>query len=162
LAQRRAHLCTSCFVGDLKKIGQGRLVAQQEAELEERGVAAADLGEADELGGTYGDFVRRQGAVARGQEDSSDGIIAGFELGDISTGFVYGHSAGVRDAKRPQAGREEVAQPAVGFGHVFRDAGAGQADGAAQHKSVQEEGATAGAARQHCDTSGMAAVCVDD
>jgi len=57
LAQRRAYLCTSCFVGDLKKIGQGRLVAQQEAELEERGVAPAYLGEADELGLADGHLV---------------------------------------------------------------------------------------------------------
>ncbi len=71
---------------------------QQDAELEEGGVAAADLGQAHELGMADGDLVRGEGAIARIQKDSRKGIVLRFEYGDVVSGFAYVHSARIGNA----------------------------------------------------------------
>ena len=146
----------------MEKIGQGRLVAQQDAELEEYGVAAADLGQAHELGLADSDLVRGEGTVARGQQNFGKWVGARFERGDIFSGFICVNAARAGDACGVQSRDEEVAQPAVGLGHVLRDALPGQADGAAQHVLIQEECAPAGAPLEDLDAGGAAALDVDD
>ena len=149
-------------MGDLKKIGQGRLVAAQDAELEEGGVAAADLGQANQLGVADDDLMGGEGAVARGQEDSGERVIARFELGDVFSGLVYVYAARICDTESAQPRGEEVAEPAVGLGHIFRDAGAGDADRAAHHALIQEQGAAAGTPLQDLDARGFATLGIDD
>jgi len=85
----------------LKKIGQRRLVAAQDAELEEGGPAAADLGQADQLGCTDGDLVGRQRAITGSQDDARDRVVTGFEVGDVFSGLVYVYSPRISRAQGP-------------------------------------------------------------
>jgi hypothetical protein len=71
------------------------LVAQEDAELEEGGVAAADLGQAYELRVGDGDFVGREGAITGGQENFGHCVVAGLEVGNVSSGLIYFDSAGL-------------------------------------------------------------------
>ena len=59
-------------VRQLQIVRQRRLVAQQDADLEERGVAPSDLGQADNLGTADHDLVRRQRAVTARQQRLRD------------------------------------------------------------------------------------------
>jgi len=45
------------LIGDQQVVGQRRLVAEQDAELEQGGVSAAHLGQADELATLQDDLV---------------------------------------------------------------------------------------------------------
>lgn len=86
------------MVIDAQEFGQRRLVAQEDAELEERGVASADLREPNELlwagRGVDDDFVRREGAVTRVEQRARDGLVGRAQGSYVLAGFGDFRAAG--------------------------------------------------------------------
>ncbi|TME30345.1 MAG: hypothetical protein E6I75_20695 [Chloroflexi bacterium] len=65
------------------------MIAQENAELEQRRVSAADLRQTYQLAFLVvdDDFVRRKRAVTRRQQKARDRIVAVSQLGDVRAGF---------------------------------------------------------------------------
>jgi hypothetical protein len=76
------------FVWDDEKVGQGRLIPEQDADLKESGVAATDLGQADQFGRAHHRLVRRKGPVAGRQQEPRNGVISRFERCDVGASLL--------------------------------------------------------------------------
>jgi hypothetical protein len=147
------------LVGDDQQVGQGGLVLQQNAELEQCGVATADLGQANQLGCAKYHLMRRQSAIAGGQQQSRHGVNSRFEGCDVSPRLLELH------APRGKTLGEVLAEPAVGSCQVVPQPGMryGQADRATQHGlPIEKDRATAGAALQDLHARGRTARQIDN
>jgi hypothetical protein len=139
-------------------IDQRGLVAKQNTELEQHDVAAADLGEADELSAVDDDLMRRKDRVAGRQETPRDRVVSEAQLGHVLAG------SGDLDAARPrqvECAEEQVAKPAVGLGDVACEPRDWHRDGTAQHVLVEEHGSAPGTSFEDLHAGALAAVCVD-
>ena len=128
-------------------IGKRGLVAQEYAKLEERPIAATDLGEANHFLVADDYFVWRQCAVTGVEQQARGVVCARAQSGNIGT--CFGHF----DAASTYGVRETVTQPAVGLRDIF---GGAYADRATDDGLIEQECSAAGVAFENLYSSGSA------
>ena len=141
-------------VWNLEVLGQACLIEQQDTEDEQGGVAAADLGQADQLFRSDNDLVRREHAITRGADDVCDRVVAGPDGSHVGPGLVNVDPPRAAQPERPQAKDKFVAQPTVRLGDIARDRRDRDAHGAAHHVLVEQQCAAAGPAFEDLESRG--------
>jgi hypothetical protein len=93
------------------------LIAQEDAELEEGSVAAADLGQANELRLTDDHLVRGQRSVAAGEQQARKWITMRPQGGNVGARFGDPNTA-CGHAEFADAIHQVIAEPTIGLGYV--------------------------------------------
>jgi hypothetical protein len=138
---------------------------QQDAELEQGGIATAHLSQPDDLGWAVVridyDLVGRKRPVTGVEQQVCGRLVGSTQPGDIGARLVN-RDAARRDAQTRQRSNQVVAQPAIRLGYVNRDALHGQRDRPAQHVLVQQQRAAARSTFDYVNFAASATLEIDD